>query len=60
MATQVRQKRTGALIFNQNKDEKQQFADRKKIQQLEKELQILKEFIINKLEGQYEKIKEII
>lgn len=50
MATQVRQKRTGALIFNQTKDEKQQFNDRKKIDKLEKEIKELKQLLINKLE----------
>jgi hypothetical protein len=43
MATQVRNKRSGALIFHQTKDEKQQFNDRKKINKLEKEIEELKQ-----------------
>jgi hypothetical protein len=49
MSTQKRNKYSGALIFNQTKEENQQVKDRKKMKMLEKQIQILQEIIINKL-----------
>jgi hypothetical protein len=45
MPTQHRQKRTGALLFQQTKDENQAVKDRREMKEMKIELQKLKDFI---------------
>jgi hypothetical protein len=45
MPTQHRQKRTGALLFQQTKDENQAVKDRREMREMRSELQKLKDFI---------------
>jgi hypothetical protein len=47
MPTQLRQKKSGALIFHPTKDDKQVVRDRRKLKDMEKELKDMKEFINN-------------
>jgi len=57
MPTQLRQKKSGALIFHPTKDDKQVVRDRRKLKDMEKELKDMKEFI-NNLKDKNEKTKK--
>ena len=59
MPQQYRHKKSYALLFNQSKDETQQVKDRRRIADLEKQLNEIKSLLINKLEGKNEQIKEV-
>jgi len=47
MPQQYRHKKSYALLFNQSKDETQQAKDRRRLKELEKQIEELKSLLIN-------------
>lgn len=45
MPTQVRQRKSGALVFHPTKDDVQIVRDRRRLKEIEKEVKEMKEFI---------------